>query len=67
MKPLPGLLMQKEKITVTLEGTGGIFTGQIDAETGRLYHGTGDDETDAELKQISTTAGDYASATLSAI
>lgn len=52
------------KITVTLEGTAGYFTGQIDAETGRLrLKGTGDDETDAELKQISTTAGDYASAT----
>ena len=45
------------------DGTG-LFTGEIDAETGRLrLKGTGYDETDAELKQISTTAGDYASAT----
>ncbi len=36
MKPLPELLIRGGKITVTLEGTAGFFTGQIDAETGRL-------------------------------
>ena len=64
MKPFTWTVDAEGKITVTLEGTAGSFTGQIDAETGRLrLKGTGDDETDAELKQISTTAGDYASAT----
>lgn len=64
MKPFTWTVDADGKITVTLEGTAGSFTGQIDAETGRLrLKGTGDDETDAELKQISTTAGDYASAT----
>lgn len=64
MKPFTWTVDAEGKITVTLEGTAGYFTGQIDAETGRLrLKGTGDDETDAELKQISTTAGDYASAT----
>ena len=64
MKPFTWTVDADGKITVTLEGTAGYFTGQIDAETGRLrLKGTGDDETDAELKQISTTAGDYASAT----
>lgn len=64
MKPFTWTVDEEGKITVTLEGTAGYFTGQIDAETGRLrLKGTGDDETDAELKQISTTAGDYASAT----
>ena len=64
MKPFTWTVDTEGKITVTLEGTAGYFTGQIDAETGRLrLKGTGDDETDAELKQISTTAGDYASAT----
>lgn len=64
MKPFTWTVDTEGKITVTLEGTAGSFTGQIDAETGRLrLKGTGDDETDAELKQISTTAGDYASAT----
>ena len=64
MKPFTWTVDAEGKITVTLEGTAGSFTGQIDAETGRLrLKGTGYDETDAELKQISTTAGDYASAT----
>ena len=64
MKPFTWTVDAEGKITVTLEGTAGYFTGQIDAETGRLrLKGTGDDETDAELKQISNTAGDYASAT----
>ena len=64
MKPFTWTVDADGKITVTLEGTAGSFTGQIDAETGRVrLKGTGDDETDAELKQISTTAGDYASAT----
>ena len=64
MKPFTWTVDAEGKITVTLEGTAGSFTGQIDAETGRLrLKGTGDDETDAELNQISTTAGDYASAT----
>lgn len=64
MKPFTWTVDAEGKITVTLEGTAGSFTGQIDAETGRLrLKGTGDDETDAELKQISTTAGDYTSAT----
>ncbi len=64
MKPFTWTVDADGKITVTLEGTAGSFTGQIDAETGRLrLKGTGDDETDAELKQISTTAGDYTSAT----
>ena len=64
MKPFTWTVDAEGKITVTLEGTAGSFTGEIDAETGRLrLKGTGDDETDAELKQISTTAGDYASAT----
>ena len=64
MKPFTWTVDAEGKITVTLEGTAGYFTGQIYAETGRLrLKGTGDDETDAELKQISTTAGDYASAT----
>lgn len=64
MKPFTWTVDADGKITVTLEGTAGYFTGQIDAETGRLrLKGTGYDETDAELKQISTTAGDYASAT----
>lgn len=64
MKPFTWTVDAEGKITVTLEGTAGYFTGQIDAETGRLrLKGTGYDETDAELKQISTTAGDYASAT----
>lgn len=64
MKPFTWTVDAEGTITVTLEGTAGYFTGQIDAETGRLrLKGTGDDETDAELKQISTTAGDYASAT----
>lgn len=64
MKPFTWTVDADGKITVTLEGTAGSFTGQIDAETGRLrLKGTGYDETDAELKQISTTAGDYASAT----
>ena len=51
MKPFTWSVDAEGKITVTLEGTAGSFTGQSD------------DETDAELKQISTTAGDYASAT----
>ena len=64
MKPFTWTVDAEGKITVTLEGTAGSFTGEIDAETGRLrLKGTGYDETDAELKQISTTAGDYASAT----
>lgn len=63
-KPFTWTVDAEGKITVTLEGTAGSFTGEIDAETGRLrLKGTGDDETDAELKQISTTAGDYSSAT----
>ena len=64
MKPFTWTVDSEGKITVTLEGTAGSFIGEIDAETGRLrLKGTGDDETDAELKQISTTAGDYSSAT----
>ena len=64
MKPFTWTVDAEGKITVTLEGTAGSFIGEIDAETGRLrLKGTGYDKTDAELKQISTTAGDYASAT----
>ena len=48
------------KITVTLEGTAGTFTGSINTSTGRLRL-KGSDETDAELKQVSKTAGDYSS------
>ena len=61
-KPFTWTVDAEGKVTVTLEGTAGSFTGQINTETGRLRL-KGTDETDAELKQISTTAGDYSSVT----
>lgn len=59
-KPFTWTVDGDGKITVALEGTAGTFTGQIDASTGRLRL-KGSDETDAELKQVSKTAGDYSS------
>ncbi|WP_412102487.1 lipocalin family protein [Olsenella uli] len=55
-KPFTWTVDGDGKITVTLEGTAGTFTGQIDASTGRLRL-KGPDETDAELKQVSKTPG----------
>lgn len=48
-KPFTWTVDGDGKITVTLEGTAGTFTGQIDASAGRLRL-KGPDETDAELK-----------------